>query len=47
MNLVRFSWGVIKEAGLYIRKSTGRALREAGLELDRKGSIMERDIACL
>lgn len=47
MKLLRFSWGVVNEAYHYSRRSLGRFLREAGLELDRRGSRLVNDIAYL
>lgn len=47
MKVAQFSWRVILEASKYIKTSTGRMLREAGLHLDRKGSKLTNDIACL
>jgi UDP-3-O-[3-hydroxymyristoyl] glucosamine N-acyltransferase len=47
MKLVQFSWSVVVQAVVYSKKSLGRALREAGLDLDRRGSILEKDIAYL
>lgn len=47
MSLLRFAWGVLQETVTYSRRSFGRALREAGLDLDRRGSILEKDIAFL
>jgi len=47
MKLLRFSLGVTQEAYLYFRRSLGRAFREAGLELDRRGSIKSNDIGFL
>lgn len=47
MHYLRFSWGIIQEAAAFSKRSLGRSLREAGLELDRRGSIIEKDIAFL
>jgi hypothetical protein len=40
MRLVRFSWKAVAEAGRYAKKNLGLMLREAGLDLDRRGSIL-------
>lgn len=40
MKYLRFSWDVIQTAAKYSKLSLGRALREAGLDLDRRGSMM-------
>lgn len=47
MSVLRFAWGVLKESVHYARRSLGRSLREAGLDLDRRGSILSKDIAFL
>ena len=47
MHYLRFGWGVAKEAGVFFKRNLGRALRESGLELDRKGSRLTNDIAYL
>jgi UDP-3-O-[3-hydroxymyristoyl] glucosamine N-acyltransferase len=47
MSLIRFTVGVFQEALCYSKRSLGRALREAGLDLDRRGSILEKDVAFL
>ncbi len=47
MRLLRLTWGVMTEAGTYIKQSLGRAVREAGLTLDRRGSMLSKDIAFL
>ena len=47
MKLVNITWGLLVETKNYYRQSLGRFLREAGLELDRKGSRMVKDIAYL
>ena len=40
MKYLRVSWDVVKTAVQYSKVSLGRALREAGLDLDRRGSIL-------
>jgi gamma-carbonic anhydrase len=47
MSILRFAWGILHETATYARRSLGRTLREAGLDLDRRGSILEKDIAFL
>jgi gamma-carbonic anhydrase len=47
MSVLRFAWGVLHETVVYAQRSLGRTLREAGLELDRRGSILSKDIAFL
>jgi len=47
MKVAQFGWKVILQTGTYLRVSTGKMLREAGLHLDRKGSQLTNDIACL
>lgn len=45
--MLRLTLGVLCEARNFVRRSLGRTLREAGLHLDRRGSILEKDIAFL
>lgn len=47
MRLVRFTWGAVLDAGVYLKRNFGRMLREAGLDLDRRGSQLSKDIAYL
>jgi hypothetical protein len=47
MFVVRFSKNLINDVVTLVRSSTGRALREAGLALDREGSMRSGDIAYL
>lgn len=47
MSIVRFVSGVLCETITFAKRSLGRTLREAGLDLDRRGSILEKDIAFL
>jgi UDP-3-O-[3-hydroxymyristoyl] glucosamine N-acyltransferase len=47
MRLVRFTWGAVQDAAVYLKCNFGRMLREAGLDLDRRGSQLSKDIAYL
>lgn len=47
MNYLRFGWSVLNEAAVYARRSFGQMIRETGLELDRRGSLLQKDIAYL
>ena len=47
MSMLRFAWGCLNEALVFSKRGVGRFLREAGLDLDRRGSIKEGDIAFL
>lgn len=45
--MLRLTWGVLKGVGPYLKQNLGRMIREAGLELDRKGSRIVKDVAYL
>ena len=47
MSLFRHAWKVLQSAVAHSKRSLGRSLREAGLELDRRGSRRMNDIAYL
>lgn len=46
MQFAKYSKNFAIDAFLYVKNGTARMIREAGLDLDRKGSAFTNDIAC-
>ena len=47
MYLVRYVSNIVCDAARIVKSGTARTLREAGLELDMKGSKLTKDIGYL
>lgn len=45
--MIKLTWAVLKGLGPYFKRNLGKMVREAGLELDRRGSRIVKDIAYL
>lgn len=46
MQIIRYSKNFVTDTFVHLRTDFGRMLREAGLDIDRRGCIKMRDIAC-